>query len=213
MRIQEHLTSESESFIAEVEAGLGSINSADRDEMLDELRSHISQLLIEGEYETIREVLGEPKLYAIELIKASGFDVPAQQSRFQRLVKLQAGSKVLIGSISVVLVAALGIIAHDYQLRSFRQYEVSQSVAIDEYLVENFLNMPVTDVVEILTHEAIPLCSPTNLREGSLENLKVVNQSPLPGNVLTRGGQCMWLFVAPNKSAVESNKFPAPNNS
>lgn len=194
MRIQERQTSESASFLADVEKGLGSISTADRNEMLEELRTHISQLLSEGEHETIREVLGEPNLYAIELIKASGFDVPAQQSRFQRLAKLPTASKVLIGSISAVLVAALGILAHNYQVSSNRnQFEVNQVVADRVVAVPDLVGLSADYAIEVLIRDDVPLCSTTNFRGTSTERLKVTAQFPEPGQAINPIVECVEL--------------------
>jgi hypothetical protein len=202
MKIQEHLTSESESFLAEVEKSLSSMNFSDRDEILNELRTHISQLISEGESETIREILGDPKLYALELMKASGFEISKKESRFPRLANLSTAAKALIVAFGIVLfgwgVLALGILAHNFQITSQEHsFENMQMVPDSYYVVPDFRGLPASYSVEFLTTANVPLCSSTNLREGSLENLEVVSQLPLPGEVINSVIQCVELTVVP----------------
>ena len=202
MRIQEHLTNESESYLAEVELGLASINSADRDELMDELRTHISELISEGEYETVREKLGDPKLYALELIKSSGFEFSSGQGRFQKLSKFSTITKVSLLIVCAIifswLVLALGILANNFQVTSNESsFENQQLVPDNFYVVPDFRGLPADYVVEFLTGAKVPLCSATNLREGSLDNLEVVSQIPLPGDVINSVIQCVELTLVP----------------
>lgn len=202
MRIQEHLTSESELFLAEVEQGLASINSSERDDLMNELRTHISELVTQGECESVREKLGDPKLYALELMKSAGFEISSDRSRFQRFSKFSTATKVLLLIASAIvfswLVLALGLFANNFQVSSQESsYEIQPLVPDNFYVVPEFKGLPANYVVDFLTGANVPLCSATNLREGSLENLEVVSQIPSPGEVINSVIQCVELTLAP----------------
>lgn len=201
--IQEHRTSESEMYLAEVERGLASLVVSDREEMMNELRVHISELVSEGGEETVRETLGDPKLYASELIKASGFEVALTKSRFQRINKLPRWVKALSGATVAVLltwtVFVSGVTVHTWRLFvNTEQSKSPSSISENFFVVKNYVGLPVNDALSSLQTDGVSICSPSKIFEGSVDNLVVTSQSPVSGETVSSGGQCVWLYVGPS---------------
>ena len=196
-----------QAYISEVERGLQSVGSADRIDMLDELRSHISQLETDGV--SVEEALGSARIYADALIAASGVSVSNQLVIVNRFKRLPLLSRVAIVLVAVPLLGWGGFAVSILIQNQFVPTHSTVSTKFEE-VVPNVVGENVAEALGLLQGSSIRMCNVSEFRGDALYDSIVTAQNPMQGTRIDNSVECVTV-TAGMASSTSSTPTPSPS--